>query len=290
MTDLDLRVITHEDLPSREGLKALQRDIFGFDLTNWEARGYWGPEYVSFTFFEGERAVANVSTMKLSLFLEGKPVPACGILTVASRPEFRGQGLVRTLLEKAVPWSAERSDVLLLFAGEDSKGLYEKFGFRVHRETSFLGRIPPREKREGIRPMDLEDEGDRKRMEALVRNREPVSNRIGFGADVPLFQFNAMHYYKDRIHFIEPLDVSVLFDVQKETVKFIDVVGSPVPSFNEIVPFLPGDCDTVEFLFYPDKMDLDTAPRPLQAEEIFMVRGDFPLADQPFMIPYTGHF
>jgi hypothetical protein len=124
----------------------------------------------------------------------------------------------------------------------------------------------------------------------LVGDRDPVSHRLGFGPNLPVFMFNALYFYRDRIRYIEEIDTIAVAEVLGDTLKIIDLVAPALPPAESVIPFLREDARSVEFLFTPDRTGYETAPRPLAADEFPMVRGAFPVEGEPLMFPYTAHF
>lgn len=96
---LVVRTAYWHDAGPRAAFKALIRDVFGLDFSAWEAAGYWDEDYVPFTLFDGERAVASVCTYLMDAVVDGRAHPLVQVSGVATRPEWRRRGLSRQLLD-----------------------------------------------------------------------------------------------------------------------------------------------------------------------------------------------
>lgn len=104
----------------------LVHDSFGLDLRGWAQRGNWGESYVCYSIIDEGRMIANASVSHMEL-LGRRPQAAWQIGTVCTRPEYRGQGCARELLNRII--DAANGQGLFLFANPTARGLYEKLGF-----------------------------------------------------------------------------------------------------------------------------------------------------------------
>ena len=113
----------------RQSYYAYTREVFGFDLKTWHDKGYWDDRYVPHSLINSGQVVANVSASLMILQVNGKDVPAVQLGSVGVLPEYRGQGLARTLMERVLD-VYKGYPLLFLFAGGQVDGFYTQFGFR----------------------------------------------------------------------------------------------------------------------------------------------------------------
>jgi len=53
------------------GFNNLSVKVFGLSLEKWYNAGYWGDKYDSYTYFNGVKAVANISVSKIYTLVKG---------------------------------------------------------------------------------------------------------------------------------------------------------------------------------------------------------------------------
>jgi GNAT superfamily N-acetyltransferase len=262
--------------------------VFGLDLSLWDLLGYWDNNYRPFSFFDQDTLVSNVCVYSMDLTVNGKPCRAAQISAVGTLPEYRRKGLSMELTQKAVAWARDNHDFFYLFADRDANPFYAKCGFRSVDE--YKARIPAPEvsERSGVLKMDMEREDHRDLMFRLASNREPVSDILGV-SNRKLLMFWCLYSLRDCVHYLPELDVAVLYKRENGLVTMCDIVGSPIPSFSQINPFICQDTDhTVEFRFMTDKMNVSDPDLIRFSDNGTHLFGDFPLDGTRFLFPLTA--
>jgi len=115
---------------------ALIRSVFsraGFE--RWIEWGCWSADYRAFVEYDGDRPVANVSRMRMRLLIDGQERQGWQFGAVCTRPEYRGRGLARRLMQIALADCGD--DPLLLFANPTVREFYPRFGFAPREEWIF---------------------------------------------------------------------------------------------------------------------------------------------------------
>ncbi len=271
------------DPRSKAAFCELARDCFGLDFSAFDAAGYWDDAYRPFTFFDSEgRALANVCAYSMDLVVAGRPVRAVQLSTVATRPEFRRQGLARVLVDRAVDWArASGHEFTYLFANNDALGFYSALGFRPLAERSttlLLDRVPTL--RSGARILDLSAAADRDLLFSLATNRTPVSAELG-AHNGRLLMFHALGSHRSGTVHIPSMDTVVLLSRSGGTLTLFDVVARRLPSLADLLPYIGAETDReIEFRFMPEGLgDLSALGRPESrpADNGLHVRGTVPL-------------
>jgi hypothetical protein len=123
----------------------------------------------------------------------------------------------------------------------------------------------------------------------MSANRAPVSDTLGVLSQ-NLLMFHALYALRDRLHYIDDLDVIVALRREGARLTVHDVVGTRTPRFDELFPYITSpDISEVVFDFVPDKLGVDNPRwRPLQ-ENSLHDRHDFPLHGKRFLFPFTAH-
>jgi hypothetical protein len=225
----------------------------------------------------------------LKMVVGGSPCRAAQISGVGTLPEYRRQGLNRRLTEIALDRSDPDHDFVFLFSDPDAIPFYRRCGFQSVEEHFPYVKVDPRAPKPGMRVLDLAKPADRSRVERLAVLRTPVSETLGVSSP-GLFMFHALYQFSERLHDLPDLDVVVAFRREGTQLTVYDVVGSRVPRFDELYPYLASPETTeIGFYFVPDRFAIEGLRwRPLPENHLFD-RGEFPLRAERFVFPFTAH-
>ncbi|MSP49161.1 MAG: GNAT family N-acetyltransferase [Alphaproteobacteria bacterium] len=277
------------DAASRAALDALLFEIFKLDLGPLDAMDGRDPSYRSFSYFDaGGRCVANASLCALPLVVQGRPVDALGVQSVAVRPELRGRGLFRDLMQRALVWCDVRTPLVLLTTLIPD--LYEHFGFRVVPEHRIVGPAPaPEPGMQPARPLVLG--ADIALVKRLLDSRTPASDLVGLRHFGAMFLQNMAAAPDLRLDHLPGRDAIVASDTRiPGTFRLLDVVAREIPSLATILGALGQIPDRVEICFPTDKLGYVGEAQPAGKRTKLMARGDFVDGSEPFMLPETAAF
>jgi predicted N-acetyltransferase YhbS len=293
MADMSLEYRDETSGPrDRAALWRLLEEVFGLDITPLEAQGLVDPSYRSFSWRDADgQCIANVSTVSLPLIVEGRAVDAMGIQSVATLPGWRGRGLSRSLMERALAWCDSQS--ALTFLMTDITAFYAPMGFRALPQCYFAGPAPQAAPAPApdSRRLDTSVEPDRLLLEEALRHRAPVSSRFSVRGWGGIFLLNAMEDDEVALWRIGATG-AIIATAEREdgTLAILDVVAAEIPPMAEIVAALGVRAAQVETCFPPDKLNWDGVPRQLaDTETMLMVRGDLTIS-APIMLPPTAAF
>lgn len=279
------------DMASRVALDALLFEIFKLDLGPLDALDGRDPTYTSFSYFDGKgRCVANASICALPLVVEGRLVDAMGIQSVAVRPELRGRGLFRDVMQRTLAWCDARSPLVLLTTAAPE--LYYRFGFRVVPEHRIVGPAPaPRRGVRPARPLDLNI--DLALVKRSLDRRVPVSDVVGLRHHGAMFLMNvAASEAHWRLDHLLDYGAIVISDTRDSgTFRLLDIVAKEMPPLAAILGALGLQPERVEICFPTDKLGYVGDPLPAGKKTKLMARGPFVDGDRrPFMLPPTAAF
>jgi GNAT superfamily N-acetyltransferase len=286
---LTFRLHDGTDLACRAALDALLAEIFRLDLGPLDALDGRDPTYTSLSYFDADgRCVANVSSCAMPLVVQGRKVEARGFQSVAVRPELRGRGLFRDLMQQALTWCDRRAPLLLLTTVNPD--LYRRFGFRVVPEHRIVGPAPPPDTAaRPARRLDLR--GDLPLIKRLLDSREPVSDFVGLRHFGAMFLMNVAKSARMRLDHIEDHDAIVVSDRrQYGPFTLHDVVGRRIPSLAVILGALGLGPDDVDIRLPTDKLGYAGEQALPGKDTVLMARGRFVDGTQPFMLPHTADF
>jgi len=283
----------HED-EWRERLYPLFQEVFSIpeeSLRDLHRSGFWNPSYVPFTWFLKKRAVANVSMFTLDLMVDHQNRQAAGIQSVMTHPDFRGQGLMRSLFERMLEEVDRRFALSFLYT--KTPALYEPFGYRVLPETDWLLSIQNpdgRRRTPSLKKLDLKQSTDIRLIRNLFQEHAPLSHRFS-----PIHHASSFYLQvkgsklNDRIYYSQRLGVFIVFEYVEGTLHLHDVVGSRLPSLEALCMEIGEPISQIRFYFPPDGFTSEEVrPIPREREMKLMVRGDFRLEDISF--PLTAQF
>lgn len=283
---LELRTGYFPDRASFLALAGLLRDIFDIDIGLLDRFG--GPDLTAMPcgyFDAAGRCVANFSAFSMPLVVEGQPVRAVGYQSGAVRPDYRGQGLYRDLMERAYDWAdAEGFEAGLLLT--DKPDLYRAYGFDVVPQHLFRGSMPAAEGKADARSLSLDDAGDLALLTAMLERRCDVSERFAVRGTTRTFLLNACFDPDIRLSHLAALDAIVAWKDEGETLRLLDVVAQEMPGLSAIAGAMGSSAGMVEVLFPPDRLDWEGEAVPYQGSCDLMVRAGRanPVPRRPFML------
>lgn len=260
-------------------------DVFEIDTAPLDRFGR-DPSLVSFGWWSGDRLVANVSLARRTLWLAGAATEARDLQSVAVRPAWRGRGLFRDLMTRALTEADGRVGLVTL--ATETPALYAPFGFRPLVESAFVGTVGPTGITPNHRRLALADDADVALIRDLFARRAPVS-RICAACDhsAPFF-LKAIDSPEIALVHLPDLDAVVAIDEDDpDELALLDVVAPKIPALAAIAGAL-GRSGRVRVAITPDL--LDWCPEAIRPEDAgHMVRGRFapegrPLALSPMQV------
>jgi len=287
--ELTFREDYWDDQQAKESLIRFLYDIHNLDLTLWDERGLWDRKYRPFSFFDGDRVVSNVCIYTMDMVVAGRECRVAQVSGVGTHPDYRRKGLSSELTRRAMEWAQPKHDFFYLFADEEAFSLYARFGFRNVIEHKTVLAVEGREAVPGAEKLNIDSPDHFQFIYRKAAEREAVSDTLGI-KNKRLLMFWCLYFLRDEIHYINDLDIIVMFSRESGIVTVSDVVGSQIPPFADIYPYISDPADReVHFLFMVDKMNLiDARPVALDGSNGTHLCGDFPLGDSEFILPRTS--
>ena len=280
----------YNDHERRSQLNRLVLEVFGLDFGPWNELGFLFDEYTPFTFFEGGRAIANVSASPMQMTLGGQDVMAVQVGTVCTLPNRRKEGLIRELMTRARAHWEGRCGLSFLFANDTVVDFYQQFDYRPVDQHRFHCAAPAWRPATGrARRLDISDPGDLERMRRFADRRAPVSRRAGVRAQAWLWLFHAKMLHASHLVFIEPLELIAVTRTEQDTLHIFDLVGREIRSLEEVYPYLGSAAvREVRFHFTPELFGVSKVIATPAVDAHLFVRGALPSMDGPFLFPATA--
>ena len=265
------------------------KQIHNLDLSRWDQLGYWDRNHRPFSYFDGDRMVANATLFTMNMRVNGKDCQVAQMSGVGTDPEYRHKGLAYELDIKAMEWAREKHGFYYLFADEEAFRLYEKCGFRRVVEHKSRIKVNGCEQSGDIRKLDTGSKDDLDLIYRIACERTPVSNL--FGVNRPkLLMFWCLYFLSANIYYIKELDMIIMMERKDELLTVFDIVSNKMSEFSDIYPFISEPTDhQVEFMFMPDRLNAGECEKiPLGLDRGTHLCGEFPLEGQEFNIPMTA--
>lgn len=249
----------------------------------------WGAASTPFVVFEGQRVISHVGVMEVPMFVGGEETAFGAVHAVSTHPERRRQGHYRACIEDALAYADERFATVMLTT--NANYLYEPFGFRCVTEHLWHGAMPevaPTAVAER-RQLDIGTQADRDVLGRLLRDRAPVSPRLGVVREIDGFAFYAASV---PLWHLPALGALVWYSATAERLVIHDVVAARMPTLEQVLTYLPERPPEVRVEFTGDEFapGLDATPHRLDGDDWLMMRGPLPCEAEPFMLPRTARF
>lgn len=286
---MKLSFVEHPEL--REPLFDLLDAVFpGIRRGAEEIRGFgvsWESVSTPFVHLEEGLVVSHVGRIDLPLVVRGEPATVGTVHAVSTRPDRRGRGFYRRVMEEMLADGEGRYETLLLTT--ENPEYFEPFGFRRVKEHRFRGHLAWPGGGRGLRLVDPKSPADLALLHRLLESREPVSSTLGVAGEKAIFLFNEAHR---ALRYAADLDALICMEIHGGRLDLFDVVAPRIPSLEEIVSRLPERIEEVAVHFTPDRLGAPLEAVPCLFEHggpsHFMVRGPFPLEGGAFALPRSA--
>lgn len=286
---------TH-DIRMREKLYPLFEQVFGISpnlMTDFSDKGLWNDEYMPYSFFDGEQAIANVSAFPLPMMINGASIHCIGIQSVMTHPDYRRKGLMKALFQKMLDDADQTYEGSILYTS--SPELYIPFGFKTVNQYSFkmdfahttIASSSSLRKLEPLtNPADLE-----------ILNKIAQHSKILSTTFFPIRYLNCLYFnfynpaIYENLYLIEELDTILVFEVNNGILHLYDVMGEMIPPIEQLCSFIPYEFTSIEYYFHPEAFPSpNLRPIECEAQTKLMVRGNILVENELFMMPVTCEF
>ncbi|MFO1444990.1 GNAT family N-acetyltransferase [Bacillus sp. Bva_UNVM-123] len=296
LNNLSYKTNYSSDVTEREKLYHLFESVFGIHsgtLRDFSNKGLWNDNYIPYTYFNGDKAVANVSAFPLAMIINGELKNCMGIQSVMTDPDYRKNGLMKVLVQKMLNDIDHTSEGAFLFTS--SPQLYTPFGFKEVKQYYFKKEFNQQsiKQKYSLRKLEpLTDSIHLKMLADVFKKRQHLSTVFAPLSYLECLYFNLYDpWIYERLYFIEELKLIIVFEVQDGILRMYDVIGESIPSLEEVCSCIPYNFHSIEFYFNPDSFALDDIMAiEFKTENTLMARGLFQLEKGFFMMPLTSEF
>lgn len=239
----------------RAAFNQLAVHIFDLDFEPWYQNGFWNEMYIPYTFFDGHKAIANVSVNRMDFELEGQLKHYLQLGTIMTDPAYRGQGLIRRLMEE-IQKDFPNHDGIFLFANETVLDLYPRFGFTKALEYQYSMKTDNHSRQTLIKvPMNTRE--DWNRMKEIITGS--TSNGLLYMRNPDLDMFYLSQFMTGQVYYSKALDAYAVieFSDDRQTADAViwDIFASEKTDPRQLAAELGSGIKTVTLAFTPEKAD-----------------------------------
>ena len=196
-----------------ESFDQLAKDTFDLSFKEWKEAGYLTQKYRPYTHIKDGKVVANASANLMYFVMEGQRWSAIQIGTVMTAPEYRNQGLAKTLIQQIINEWRSKVDFIYLFSNDDTTSFYPQFDFERIYEYAYSHKItvlgtPPK-----YRKLKMSDESDL----SILKEKYRIGNPFSAFESVHNFElllFYCGSFMSESVYYLEEYDLVVI--LQKE--------------------------------------------------------------------------
>ena len=234
----------------------LANETFGLQFEKWDALGYWNESYCPYAFEDNGEIVANVSTSRATIILNGINYQAVQIGTVMTNPAYQGKGLSRKLMEKVL-LDVASVDIVFLFANSTVLNFYPKFGFEARQQATYsLATTDLTLQPTEVKKLNIDDENERVFLFEMITERAPISDNMSVIHNEAIVMFHALESYQDCIYFVPKFQSIVIAKEAGNRLQIVDVISKSKVDIVEVIKSFPIQGQTIELCFTPDTLSI----------------------------------
>jgi GNAT superfamily N-acetyltransferase len=273
-------------------LADLLQDTFHIDIRALDNLGGMEPSSMPFGWFDAQGVcAANFSAFSMPTMISGQRRKVAALQSGAVRPEHRGKGLYRDLMQRAFAWiDAEGFELSILYT--DKPAMYEPYGFKTAPLHKFAGPVPKSGAAVRARLLSMDDPADVALLTGLINNRAPASALFSPLSHPAMFLVNAFWDRGISLSLLEDYDAVIAWRMGEGGVfQLLDIVAKAIPPMSAVTASLNVNAASAEAFFSPDLLDWDASAVIDQNRLPFMVRSGLShLPSRPFALTPMADF
>jgi len=223
-----------------------------FALNGMKYKASWPEVSTPFIIEEQGEIIAHAGVWPITLMLNGKKHHSASIHGVCVKPEYRGRGLFKQLMQEAMHYADHNFDSSLLFT--EKPYLYNNYPYKVMLpEYDFIltQNIKSPSKKSDLRVLNLDNQNDLNIVHHLLCDRVPLSDNFSIiDTGSTLFILNTL---QKQIYYSEILNTIVMFEIKGNTLYITEIISKKQHPLSEIISMIPGHFDKIILQFCPDR-------------------------------------
>lgn len=274
----------------RAALNQLTKDTFNFSFEQWYKDGYWSSRYVPYTLFDGSKAVSNVSICAIDFLVFGEKKTFVQIGTVMTDKQYRNKGLSRYLMQRVLSEWKNKCDMIYLYANDDVKDFYPKFGFVPVSEYKYTKDLKSNNTLPSPKALNLTEKKDKALLQKYIRESQPISQVSMLDGEF-LIMFHAA-FMSSGIYYIEELDCVVFTEIDDDTLTITDIFSPHKVDIDDVASrFATETVKKLKLDFAPiDTLSFECTLSSAEDSTLFIQKGDEDLfQNNRLMFPHMSH-
>ena len=221
-------------------------------LKGMKYQASWSETSTPFVIEEKDEIIAHTGVWPINFMLNGQKHRSASIHGVCVKPEHRGEGHFKTLMEETMHYVEHNFDSSVLFT--EKPCLYKNYPYKTMLpEYDFVlnKNIKSSSKESDLRVMNLDEPKDLNIVHSLLCNRVPLSDRFSIvDTGSALFILNTLH---KKIYFSQKLNAIIMFEIKKEILYLTEIISDKQNQLPDIISIIPGKFDKIILQFCADK-------------------------------------
>lgn len=259
----------------RSSFNQLALATFDLSFEEWYRSGYWSSKYRTYSYRLGDRIISNASVNVMQFELSGQTIDALQIGTVMTNEAFRGQGLASQLIGTIIKEWQSKSDLIYLYANDESASFYPNFGFERVYEYAYSCPVSSlKTSSVQLTKLDLSKAADLELLHQKYLQNNPFS-AVRMIDNVELLMFYCGSIFSEAIYYIDGYDVVIIAQSEGKELHCFDIFGNASCSLEDILSCLPQVHSQVETLglgFTPISDELFVKAPILDYDNLFVLK------------------
>jgi hypothetical protein len=277
-----------ENQANFNSFNSLANKTFGINFEEWKRQGYWGHQYIPYSYAENGTIIANVSVNTMDLICNGVPFKAVQLGTVMTAEGYRNQGLIRNLMQMIFSDYQDRCDFFYLFANHSVLDFYPKFGFNRMAEyqtaTIFKGSLP----KINVQKINMDHPDDKNNFMRLIKDSTPFA-KISMVHNPSLIMFYCGSFMKDDLYYLPELDLAAVVEYDDSSMCINDIFSSRAFDLHTVInALLTQDEMKVTFGFTLPKEDYSLELKN-DDDDVLFIKSASPVPFDHEMFPVLSH-
>lgn len=270
----------------RKSFNQLSEKTFGLDFEDWYQNGYWGKNYIPYSFIHNNQIVANVSVNIMDFMLDCKTKHFIQLGTVMTEEKYRDQGLIRRLMGK-IENDYHKVDGFFLFANDSVLNFYPKLGYKKAIEFQYKKNVKIQEKKSAVQ-VSMEDKSNWKKIEEAVKHSIP-NGRLTMINNMELIMFYVTKFMQKNVYYSEKYDTYVIAEEKGNNLFIHNIYAREVVDLDKIIRTFGTDIKTVTLGFVPIKGDGYDIVEVDEEDTTLFVKGIPDFENYKAMFPTLSH-
>lgn len=256
----------------RDSFNALAEKTFGLNFEDWYQNGYWSENYRPYSIAVNDKIIANVSVNKTDFLHNGKILHLIQLGTVMTDEEYRNQGLIRQIMDEIKTEFINKCDGIYLFAGEDVRNFYPKFGFSEATEYSYSKEVEISADCCMVNvPMNNKSQW-KKLTDAIASNK--FKGRFDMVNNSQLIMFYVTKFMQDCVYFCEKLNAYVIAEIENDKLTIKNIFSDKEIKLEDVINAFGSNIKKVTLEFTPQDTEGYTANKIKDDDCTLFIMGD----------------